>query len=128
AETHRRPRIPPPGTPTAALTDPETARAWLDTERPTLVAVAAYTATHGWPTHTTRLSTTLFRYLAAGHFADALTVHGHAQAAAHHTAAHTIAVDSGAPVQQARAHTGLGHAYRALDDPARARRHYQQAL
>src|SRR5205814_362057 len=34
AETHRRPRILPPGTPMPVLTNPDTARAWLDTERP----------------------------------------------------------------------------------------------
>jgi hypothetical protein len=36
AETHYRPRIPPAGTPTPALTDPDTALAWPDTERPNL--------------------------------------------------------------------------------------------
>src|SRR5205823_6494943 len=51
AETNRRPRIPPAATPTPVLVDPDTALAWLDTERPTLAAVAAHTATHGWPTH-----------------------------------------------------------------------------
>lgn len=61
------------------MTDPTAAQAWLDTERPTLVAVCSYTAAHGWPDHTTRLATTLFRYLeSGGHFSDALSIHSRA--------------------------------------------------
>ncbi|MEV4510989.1 tetratricopeptide repeat protein [Dactylosporangium sp. NPDC049525] len=42
---------------------------------------------------------------------------------------HTTALTaSPAPDQQARAHTGLGHAHQALGDLARARQHYEQAL
>ena len=78
AEADRRPTIPPPTTPAPALPDLETARGWLDSERPALIAVAAHTATQGWPTHTIRLSTVLFRYLDGGHYADAVTVHRHA--------------------------------------------------
>ena len=48
--------------------------------------------------------------------------------ATHHTAAHTIAADTGDREQQARAHAGLGHAHRALGDLALAREHHQQAL
>jgi tetratricopeptide (TPR) repeat protein len=119
AEAHRRPAIPPAGTPTPDLTDPDTARGWLDTERPTLVAIAAHTASHGWPTHTTRLARTLFRYLDGGHHTDALTVHGHA----HHAARHT-----GDPAEQAHALTNLGAAYFRLGRPGPAAEHYQQAL
>jgi hypothetical protein len=54
------------------------------------------------PTHTTRLSRTLFRYLASGHYTDAVTVHGYA----HHAARH-----SGDQIGQARALTGLGVAH-----------------
>jgi tetratricopeptide (TPR) repeat protein len=119
AETHRRPRIPLAGTPMPALTDPDTARAWLDTERPTLVAVAAHTANHGWPTHTTRLSTSLFRYLAGGYHTDALAVHGHAGHAAQHT---------GDPTGQAHALTNLGVAHLRLGRYGPAAEHLQQAL
>ena len=119
AETHRRPRIPPAVTPTPALTDPDTARAWLDAERPTLVAVAAHTSMHGWPTHTTRLSTTLFRYLNGGHHTDALAVHGHALHAAQH---------ADDPLGQARALTNLGAAYLWLSRYQPATEHLQQAL
>jgi tetratricopeptide (TPR) repeat protein len=55
----------------------EAALAWLDTERPTLTAVASYAAVEGWPTHTTNLSVVLFPYL-QGYAADALIIHGHA--------------------------------------------------
>jgi tetratricopeptide (TPR) repeat protein len=119
AETHHRPRIPLPGTPIPALTDPDAARIWLDTERPTLVTIAAHTATHGWPTHTTRLSTTLYRYLNGGHHTDALTIHGHA----HHTARHT-----NDPTGQAHALNGLGGAYLWQGQYGLATEQLQQAL
>jgi tetratricopeptide (TPR) repeat protein len=119
AESNRRTRIPPPATPTPDLADPDTALAWLDTERPTLIAVAAHTATHGWPTHTTRLSATLFRYLAGGHLMDALTVHGHAHHAAH---------QAGDPTGQAHALTSLGAAYLSLSRHGPAAEHLRQAL
>ncbi|MFY1686913.1 NB-ARC domain-containing protein [Plantactinospora sp. WMMB782] len=64
------------------LAGPEAARAWLDTERPTLVAVAGYAARNGWPGHSIRLSSILFRYLDGGQHADALAVHGYARQAA----------------------------------------------
>jgi tetratricopeptide (TPR) repeat protein len=115
-EAHNRPAIPPAGTPAPDLTDPDIARGWLDTERPTLVAIAAHTASHGWPTHTTRLARTLFRYLDGGHNTEALTVHGHA---ARHT---------GDPIEQAHALTDLGVAHWRLGRHGPAAEHYQQAL
>ncbi|WP_239166074.1 tetratricopeptide repeat protein [Actinoplanes italicus] len=118
AEAHRRPVIPPAGTPAPDLTDADTAREWLDTERPALVAVAVHTAGHGWPSHTTRLSRTLFRYLDGGHHTDALTVHGHA---------HHAARDSGDATGQAHALTNLGAAHSSLGRHGPAIEHYQQA-
>ena len=119
AEAHLRPVVSPCGTPSPDLSDPETALGWLDTERTTLVAVAAHTAAHGWPAHTTRLARTLFRYLNNGHNTDAVTVHGHA----HHAARH-----SGDPTGQAHALTDLGVAHRGLGRPGPAIEHYRQAL
>jgi tetratricopeptide (TPR) repeat protein len=119
ADAHRRPRIAPAATPAPDLTDPDTAVAWLDTDRPTLVAVAAHTAVHGWPSHTTRLSGTLFRYLDGGHHTDALTVHGHA----HHAARHT-----GDPTGQAQALTNLGLVHWRLGRYGSAAEHFQQTL
>jgi tetratricopeptide (TPR) repeat protein len=86
---------------------------------PTLVAVAAHTATHGWPSHTTRLSTTLFRYLSGGHHTDALTVHGHACHAAQHT---------GDPTGQAHVLTNLGTTLSLLGRYGPAADHLRQAL
>jgi tetratricopeptide (TPR) repeat protein len=83
AERHYRPRIEPIGTPAPDLATPAQARAWLDAERATLVAVALHTAGQGWPGHATRLAATLYRYLeTGGHYADAVTIHGHANHAA----------------------------------------------
>jgi tetratricopeptide (TPR) repeat protein len=119
AQAHRRPRIPPTDTPTPALVDPDTALTWLDTERPTLIAVAAHTATHGWPTHTIRLSSTLYRYLNGGYLTDALTIHGHARHAAHHT---------GDPTGQAHTLTNLGVVHLWLGRHGPAAKCLQQAL
>jgi tetratricopeptide (TPR) repeat protein len=77
--------IPTHATPAPNFGDPEAARRWLDTERPCLVAAAAHTATHGWPTHTVRLSRTLYRYLTGGHYIDAMAIHRHAHDAAGQT-------------------------------------------
>jgi tetratricopeptide (TPR) repeat protein len=119
ADKHRRLPIPPPGTPTPAMTDPDTARTWLDIERPTLIAVAAHTAANGWPTHTARLSATLFRYLDGGHHTDALTVYGHARHAAR---------QSGDVAAEAHALNGLGAANLRLGQHGSAAEHLQQAL
>jgi DNA-binding SARP family transcriptional activator/Tfp pilus assembly protein PilF len=83
AERSRRPRVPAPATVAPGIPNPIIARDWLDTERDTLLAVAARAAAQGWPRHATRLAATLFRYLASGgHNAEATALHGHALAAA----------------------------------------------
>ena len=119
ADTHHPSRIPAPATPAPDLSEPDAARGWLDTERPTLVAVAAHAATQGWPTHTTRLSTTLYQYLNGGHHSDALTVHGHALDAAQR---------SNDPAKQADAHNSLGSVHLRLARYGLAAEHFQQAL
>ncbi|HZA18574.1 MAG TPA: tetratricopeptide repeat protein, partial [Pseudonocardiaceae bacterium] len=120
AEQHRRPRIAPPDTPIPPMPDRATARAWLDTERVNLAAVSAYTAARSWPGHTTRLSTTLYRYLdASGHFPDGLTIHTHALHAARHT---------GEPTAEADALLNLGHIYWQQGHYGQAADHLQQAL
>jgi DNA-binding SARP family transcriptional activator/tetratricopeptide (TPR) repeat protein len=113
AECHRRPRIPLPATPAPPVTGPAAARAWLDAERATLVAVTVHTAGHGWPAHATRLAATLFRYLDSGsHYPEAITIHTHARDAARH------AGDRSAEA------TALNH----LAGPHRRQGRYQQAI
>jgi DNA-binding SARP family transcriptional activator/tetratricopeptide (TPR) repeat protein len=86
AERQRRPRIPPPSTPIPPVAGPAAARAWLDAERATLVAVTVYAAGRGWPGHATRLAATVFRYLdQGGHYPEAITIHSHSRAAAERT-------------------------------------------
>ncbi|MGM1063716.1 tetratricopeptide repeat protein [Saccharothrix sp. Mg75] len=119
AEADLRPRVGPPSSPVPALEDREAARDWLDAERPTLVAVAAHTAAHGWPEHTTRLSTTLYRYLTGGHCGDALAVHGHA---------HRAAVDLADPTAQANALSNLGTAHMQRGSHESAADHFRRAL
>ena len=119
AEAELRPRIPPAGTPVPDLADPDAAREWLDTERHTLVAVAVHTAAHGWPTHTTRLARTLFRYLTDNHLTDAVTVNTQALQAARH---------SGDPLGQAHALTELSVARWRLGELESAAEELLQAL
>jgi tetratricopeptide (TPR) repeat protein len=83
ATRHRSADLRPPATPIPPVTDPAMARAWLDGQRAALVAVAAYTADHGWPGHTTRLATIIFRYLeGGGHYPETVAIYGHARRAA----------------------------------------------
>ncbi|GAA2877269.1 Tetratricopeptide (TPR) repeat [Actinoplanes cyaneus] len=119
AEAHYRPVILPAATATPDLTDPDIAREWLDTERLTLVTVAAHTAGHGWPTHTMRLSRILYRYLDGGHNTDALTVHGHAGHAAR---------NSGDPTGLAHALADLGAVHYRLGRYGPAGEHLRQAM
>ncbi len=120
AEQHWRPRIPPPGSPSPLLGDPDTARAWLDTERANLVAVTAHAAANGWPDHASRLAATLFRYLdSGGHLPEAVVVHGQARRAARQlgdraaeasASSHLGVVD----LQRGRHRRAAGHLQRAL--------------
>jgi DNA-binding SARP family transcriptional activator/tetratricopeptide (TPR) repeat protein len=119
AEIDRRPRIARPATPIPDLTARDTARTWLDTELANLVAVAAHTATEGWPTHTTRLSTILFRYFGAGHFIAALAIHGHA---------HRAALGTGDLIGQAEAVANLGAMSIHLAQHQRAAEYLREAL
>ncbi|HUN38243.1 MAG TPA: BTAD domain-containing putative transcriptional regulator, partial [Trebonia sp.] len=83
AEKPYRPLVPSVGTQLPPLGTAAEARAWLDAERATVIAVAVHAATAGAPGHTTRFAGTLYRYLeTGGHYADALTIHGHARQAA----------------------------------------------
>jgi tetratricopeptide (TPR) repeat protein len=82
AERHRRPDPPQTETPVPKLDDRATALAWLDAELPALIAIAAYTAAHGWPGHTIRVAATLHRYLDSGHDTQGLTIDTHALDAA----------------------------------------------
>ena len=119
AAPHRRPGIPRPATPVPPLTDPATARGWLDSERATLVAVAGHTA-HGWPGHTARLATALSLYLRhGGHFPEALTVFGHALGAAHCT---------GDRAAEATALSMIGSVDRMLSRLQQAADRHRQAL
>jgi DNA-binding SARP family transcriptional activator/Flp pilus assembly protein TadD len=95
AERHRRPRIIRPATPVPPVSDHAGSLAWLEAELASLVAVAVYTAEHDWPTHATRLATTLFRHLDnSGHYQEAVAVHSHARQAAHRTGDHAAEAEA----------------------------------
>ncbi len=66
-----------------SVNDAAAARSWLDVHRVVLTAVAEHTADNGWPGHTTRLATTIFRYLERGsHYAEIIAICTHARRAA----------------------------------------------
>ena len=116
AERHHHPPVPPAATPSPAIPDEAAARAWLDAERPGLVAAAEHTAGPGWPGHASyaiSLSTILFRYLDVGaHYPEAAAIHGSARRAARQL---------GDRVAEANALNRLGAV-------AVRQRHYQQAV
>ncbi|MBX7266491.1 tetratricopeptide repeat protein [Micromonospora sp. Llam7] len=114
-----RPNVAPAATPSPELTEPHTAKRWLNTERSTLAAVARYTAAHGWPSHAIRLSVLLYRYLDCGHYADGLVVHQHALRAAR---------QAGDLVGQAHALAGLGNTEQRVGRHESAAEHLRQAI
>jgi tetratricopeptide (TPR) repeat protein/DNA-binding XRE family transcriptional regulator len=119
AEKQHRPAPPPAGPAGPDLTDQAAALAWLEAELATLTAVVAYTAAHGWASHTTRLATTLLSYLAENHPLRALTIHTHALDAAR---------ASGDRAAQAHALVDLGSTHFHRGDYQQALDCYGQAL
>jgi tetratricopeptide (TPR) repeat protein len=115
SEIDRRPKVTRPDAPLPDLTGPEAARIWLDTERPTLVAIA----TQAPAATTTALSAILMRYLDGGHYADAVMIHRAACQAAELT---------GDLAAHARALTDLGNAQRQLGDNSAAADSLRRAL
>ncbi len=64
AEKGRRPDLSHLRVPSSPILDTlESARVWLEEERPNLMAVGVYCGDHGWPDHLSDLSIILFRYL-----------------------------------------------------------------
>jgi DNA-binding SARP family transcriptional activator len=114
-----QPAPPRPAGPVPPVTSPTAALAWLDAERSTLVAIAAYDADHGCAGHAVGLAATIFRYLDVGYFADAAAVHGHARRAAAHCGDRTA---------EAAALTRLGAADAAQGRLRQAASHLELAL
>ncbi len=120
AEAGQRPQVPAPATPVPVLANPAAARAWLDGERPCLVAVARYAGGGaGWPAHALQLSATLFRHLDGGHYADGLVIHGQAGQAARRTGDRT---------GEAQALLGLGAVQGQVGQYDVAAEHLRRAL
>jgi DNA-binding SARP family transcriptional activator/tetratricopeptide (TPR) repeat protein len=120
ADQHRRPRVLAPVAAAPPVSEPDAARAWLDAQRTTLIAAAAYAAENGWPGHAIRLAGVLWRYLATGtHLPEAITLL---------TWARRAAAASGDRAAEAEALTNLGitDARVGRFQPAAGR--FQQAL
>ncbi|MFI6274137.1 AfsR/SARP family transcriptional regulator [Streptomyces sp. NPDC050988] len=119
AERHHRPAVEPSVRVPPVVGDAAAARAWLDTERPTLAAVCAVAADRGSPRHAVRLAALLFRHLDSGHHTEALEIHRHAL-----RAAETLGDLGG----QAHALTNLGVVHWRLADAGTAEDHLVRAL
>ena len=76
SEASRRPKIAAPAGPVPVVADAAKALTWLDAERANLVAAALQTAQDGLPSHTSRLSAVLFRYLSQEYLSEARVIHG----------------------------------------------------
>jgi DNA-binding SARP family transcriptional activator/Tfp pilus assembly protein PilF len=113
----RPPHPPPSSAPAPPIADPISAKAWLDGERPNLLAIAAI---RGWPGHTAQLAAVLWPYLkAGGYLADARTVQVNAIEAARQI---------GDRASEATALTNLGSVYWTWGRYERAADRLQQAL
>jgi len=119
-EAHRRPQVTSTAASVPGMSSEAEARAWLDRERPNLVAVVVHCAGHGWARHATDLAGTLFRYLMHGsHLPEALTIYSHALQAAR---------QSGQAAAEAEALNGLGGIGIMKGHFRDAASHYQAAL
>ena len=96
---------PDPPTPLPDLSSADAARAWLDTELPTLIALSTDAAGNDPPGYAVALSDTLHRHLEYAHPAEAIVVHRNGWAAAR---------AAGDLEAQGRIAVLLGIAYRTL--------------
>jgi DNA-binding SARP family transcriptional activator/Tfp pilus assembly protein PilF len=120
AEQNRRPRVGPSQSAAPPVTDPDTAKAWLASERASLAAVAVHAADHGWLGHATLISGTLFRYLQVGvHTAEELSIFGAGRRAAR---------EAGDLPAEAAALIALGVSHWQQDKYQQAADLYRQAL
>ncbi|PSL46000.1 DNA-binding SARP family transcriptional activator [Saccharothrix carnea] len=117
ADRPYRPPVDVTVTPPFATADG--ARAWLNAERPTLVALCRFAARDGRPGYAVDLAGTLYRYLEGGHYADASTIHECALRAARRAGDETML---------AAALTNLGALRRLLGDYDQAARHLREAI
>ena len=152
----RRPRIPDPGWATPRLASAESAIAWLDIERPNLIATALHAADHEPTSHAGQLAAILLRYLDTGaHYNDAELLYTHAakteahadkahalislgivcwrlgryqEAAVHQEQALDLARETGDETELGRALLGLGIVYWHLGRTAQTLDCGQQAL
>ncbi|MEJ3749617.1 tetratricopeptide repeat protein [Actinomycetes bacterium KLBMP 9797] len=119
AETHHRPATAASSTPVPDLTAPDAARAWLETERHCLIAVAAYAAATGSGDDVVGLARIVHRYLMDANIADVVPLNDHAYRAA----------ERGDDLNgQAHALRQLGGAYNRLSQYEQAAERHREAL
>ena len=113
-ERERRPRPPESWRPVSDVRTADLATAWLDVELRNLLAVASYSAEHGWLDYPTRLSATLDRHLMSrNRTSDAENLHRLALSAA--AAAGDPVAELGAMVRLGLIHRLAGQHPQAAD-------------
>ena len=113
-ERARRPDVPPSDVPAPALDGSAAAIAWLDTELPTLLAVARHAAGHGWPEHTHHLAAILHVHVVGrGRYDAAEALHGRSLAVARATGDRTA--EQTALANLGRTHLKHGHNEQAAE-------------
>ena len=117
ADRPYRPDVPVTAPP--PFTAADAGRAWLDAERPTLVALCRFAERDDRPGYAVDLASTLYRYLEGGHYADASAIHECALRAAQR---------AGDDRMLAAASTNLGALRRLLGDYDQAAGHLHGAI
>jgi DNA-binding SARP family transcriptional activator/tetratricopeptide (TPR) repeat protein len=117
-DPNRRKLLPPPVNP--MFENYDDAKAWLERERPTLVAVTALAASLGWLSYAWELPHVLWRYFfIRGHLQDWQATHEVALAATR---------ELGDPLAEAETLTNLGTAHRRAGRLPQALTHHREAL
>lgn len=114
-ERAHRPELSERAPVTADLSRYDRALGWLNAERANLVAMSRHAVSHGWLTHASQLSSTLWRYFhISGNHDDALVMHTNALAAA--TAAGNVLFEADALASRGYINWWLGRYQQALAD------------
>ncbi|WP_329045072.1 tetratricopeptide repeat protein [Amycolatopsis sp. NBC_01488] len=110
-----RPRLSERAAVTADVSNYDRALGWLNAECSNLVTMSEFTVSHGWPTHASLLSSTVWRYFhICGNHDEALAVHTNALVAA--SALGNALFEADALASRGYINWFLGHYQRALTD------------
>jgi DNA-binding SARP family transcriptional activator/tetratricopeptide (TPR) repeat protein len=114
-ERAHRPTLSARAPVTVNVSSYDQALGWLNAEHANLIAMSRHAVSHGWPIHTSQLSSTLWRYFhICGNHDDALAVHTNALAAA--SAVGNVLFEADALASRGYINWWLGRYQQALAD------------